>query len=214
MNPSDLEMQVNKLQLQTVMRQWRRPCMYQCIHLASMYLVPMLFQVFDALAAAAAKLLQSCPTLCDPIDGSPPGPAVPGILQARTPEWVAISSSNAWKPKVKEKSLSREKMLALMSSQPSSWATNRYINKKCQGVGSVRVKIRVEGTEPDWAAAPCYTVREALSTEMMWTLRLNHRQKQHWRDLGRDFPGEARADTKTLSSRYWRNRRKKSEVEM
>ena len=46
-------------------------------------------------AAAAAKSLQSCPTLCDPIDGSPPGPAVPGILQARTLEWVAISSSNA-----------------------------------------------------------------------------------------------------------------------
>ena len=46
-------------------------------------------------AAAAAKSLQSCPTLCDPIDGSPPGPAVPGILQARTLEWVAISFSNA-----------------------------------------------------------------------------------------------------------------------
>ena len=48
-------------------------------------------------AAAAAKSLQSCPTLCDPIDGSPPGPAVPGTLQARTLEWVAISSSNAGK---------------------------------------------------------------------------------------------------------------------
>ena len=46
------------------------------------------------LAAAAAKSLQSCPTLCDPIDGSPPGPPVPGILQARTLEWVAISFSN------------------------------------------------------------------------------------------------------------------------
>ena len=46
-------------------------------------------------AAAAAKLLQSCPTLCDPIDGSPPGSPVPGILQARTLEWVAISFSNA-----------------------------------------------------------------------------------------------------------------------
>ena len=45
--------------------------------------------------AAAAKSLQSCPTLCDPIDGSPPGSAVPGILQARTLEWVAISFSNA-----------------------------------------------------------------------------------------------------------------------
>ena len=46
-------------------------------------------------AAAAAKSLQSCPTLCDPIEGSPPGSAVPGILQARTLEWVAISFSNA-----------------------------------------------------------------------------------------------------------------------
>ena len=57
-------------------------------------------------AAAAAKSLQSCQTLCDPIDGSPPGSAVPGILQARTLEWVAISFSNAWKWKVKVKSLS------------------------------------------------------------------------------------------------------------
>ena len=48
-------------------------------------------------AAAAAKSLQSCPTLCDPIDGSPPGSSIPGILQARTLEWVAISFSNAWK---------------------------------------------------------------------------------------------------------------------
>ena len=46
-------------------------------------------------AAAAAKSLQSCPTLCDPIDGSPPGSPVPGILQARTLEWVAMSFSNA-----------------------------------------------------------------------------------------------------------------------
>ena len=57
-------------------------------------------------AAAAAKSLQSCPTLCNPMDGSPPGSAVPGILQARTLEWVAISFSNAWKWKVKVKSLS------------------------------------------------------------------------------------------------------------
>ena len=58
------------------------------------------------MAAAAAKLLQSCPTLCDPIDGSPSGSAVPGILQTRTLEWVAISFSNTWKWKVKVKSLS------------------------------------------------------------------------------------------------------------
>ena len=55
---------------------------------------------------AAAKSLKSCLTLCDPMDGSPPGSPVPGILQARTLEWVAISFSNAWKWKVKVKSLS------------------------------------------------------------------------------------------------------------
>ena len=55
-------------------------------------------------AAAAAKSLQSCLTLCDPIEGSPPGSPIPGILQARTLEWVAISFSNAWKWKVKVKS--------------------------------------------------------------------------------------------------------------
>ena len=63
-------------------------------------------------AAAAAKSLQSCLTLCDPIDGSPPGSPVPGILQARTLEWVAISSSNAWKWKVKVKSLSHVRLFA------------------------------------------------------------------------------------------------------
>jgi len=60
----------------------------------------------------AAKSLQSCPTQCDPIDGSPPGSPVLGILQARTLEWVAISFSNAWKWKVKVKSLSRAQLLS------------------------------------------------------------------------------------------------------
>ena len=63
-------------------------------------------------AAAAAKSLQSYPTLCNPTDSSPPGSPVPGILQARTLEWVAISFSNAWKWKVKVKSLTRVRLLA------------------------------------------------------------------------------------------------------
>ena len=63
-------------------------------------------------AAAAAKSLQSCPTLCDPIDSSTPGSPVPGILQARPLEWVAISFSNAWKWKGKVKSLSQVWLLA------------------------------------------------------------------------------------------------------
>ena len=65
-----------------------------------------------AAAAAAAKSLQSSPTLCDPTDGSPPGSPIPGILQARTLEWVAMSFSNAWKWKVKVKSLSCVQLLA------------------------------------------------------------------------------------------------------
>ena len=66
------------------------------------------FFVFAAAAAAAS--LHSCPTLCDPIDGSLPGFPVPGILQARTLQWVAISFSNAWKWKVKVQSLSRVRL--------------------------------------------------------------------------------------------------------
>ena len=65
-----------------------------------------------SLMVAAAKSLQSCPALWDPIDGSPLGSSVPGILQARILEWVAISFSNAWKWKVKVKSLSRARVLA------------------------------------------------------------------------------------------------------
>ena len=78
------------------------------------YFISLLTPIFlkASAAAAASKLLQSCPTLCDAIDGSPPGSPVPGILQARTLEWVTISFSNAWKWKVKGKSLSRVRLLA------------------------------------------------------------------------------------------------------
>ena len=68
--------------------------------------------MYAAAAAAAAKSLQSCPTLCDPMDCSLPGSPVPGIFQARILEWVAISFSNAWKRKVKVKSLSHVRLLA------------------------------------------------------------------------------------------------------
>ena len=70
------------------------------------------FRYADAAAAAAAKLLRSCPTLSDSIDGSPWGSPVPGILQARTLDWVAIYFSNTWKWKVKVKTLSCIPLLA------------------------------------------------------------------------------------------------------
>ena len=81
-----------------------------------MFVIPFLQhlsqQQVKELFEPAAKLLQLCPTLCDPIDSSPPGSPVPGILQARTLEWVAISFSNAWKWKVKVNLLSRVRLLA------------------------------------------------------------------------------------------------------
>ena len=83
--------------------------------LVALYLaVPLYLGIFTnvSAAAAAAKSLQSCLTLCDPIDISPPGSPTPGILQARTQEWVAISFSSAWKWKVKVKSLSRVRLFA------------------------------------------------------------------------------------------------------
>ena len=76
------------------------------------YMFPDSWPKFEAAAAAAAKSLQSCPTLCSPIDGSPPDSPVPGIFQARTLGWVAISLSNVWKWKVKGKSLSHVQFLA------------------------------------------------------------------------------------------------------
>ena len=79
-----------------------------CGKLSSMNLVPGAKKVWTA----TAKSLQSCLTLCNPMDGSPPGSSVPGILQARTLEWVAISFSNAWKWKVKVKSLNRVQLSA------------------------------------------------------------------------------------------------------
>ena len=84
---------------------------------------------------AAAKSIQSCPTLCDPIDGSPPGSPIPGILQARTLEWVAISFSNAWKWKVKVKSVSRVWLLVTHGLQPTSLLRPWDFPGKSTGVG-------------------------------------------------------------------------------
>ena len=94
------------------------PCIYFVNHCVGEEDIPWIkaftvyFCRYSVLVSAAAKSLQSCPTLCDPIDGSPAVSPVPGILQARTLEWVAISFSNAWKWKVKMKSLSRVQLFA------------------------------------------------------------------------------------------------------
>ena len=89
----------------------------------------------DHTTAAAAKALQSCPTLCNPIDSSPPGSPIPGILQARTLEWVAISFSNAWKwkVKVKVKSLSHIRLLA------TPWTACSLPSSSVHGIFQARV---------------------------------------------------------------------------
>ena len=89
-------------------------------------------------AAAAAKSLQFCPTLCDPIDGSPSGASIPGILQARTLEWDAISFSNAWKWKVKNESEVAQSCLTLsdpMDCSPPGSSAHGIFPGKNTGVG-------------------------------------------------------------------------------
>ena len=96
-----------------------------------------------------AKSLQSCPTLCDPRDGSTPGSPVPGILQARTLEWVAISFSKAWKWKEKVKSLSRVRLLATpwtaSHQAPPSMGFSRQVY--WSGVPLPSLEVRVKSLE-------------------------------------------------------------------
>ena len=81
-----------------------------CVSVYKLFIDVSFFSSSSPSSPLSAKSLQSCPTLCDPIGGSPPGSSIPGILQARTLEWVAISFSNAWKWKVKVKSFSRVRL--------------------------------------------------------------------------------------------------------
>ena len=107
-------------------------------------------------AAAAAKSLQSCPTLCDPIDGSLPGSPVSGILQARTPAWVAISFSNAWKWKVKVKSLSRVRLLATPRTAAHQAPRPWDFPGKNTGVGCQRLGKGKEKHDTCHCSTPCF----------------------------------------------------------
>ena len=111
--------------------------------------------------SAATKSLQSCPALCDPIDGSPPGPTVPRILQARTLEWVAISSSSAWKWKVKVKSLSRVWLLA------TPW-TAAYQAPPSMGSSRQEYWSGVPLLSPWWSLDPYMLLQMALLHSFVW----------------------------------------------
>ena len=111
--------------------------------------------------AAAAKSLQSCPTLCNPVDGNPLGSPVPGILQARTLEWVAISFSNAWKWKVKVNSLSRVQLLA------TPW-TVAYQAPPSMGFSSQEYWSGVPLPSPIVTLIP---TKRKINTDMQWVLK-------------------------------------------
>ena len=113
-----------------------------------------------AAVAAAAKSLQSCPTLCDPRDGNPPGSPITGILQARTLEWVAIFFSNAWKWKVKVKSLSHVPTLRdpMDCSLPGS---------SVRGIFQARVL--------EWGAIAFSVDWAMLTQKVLWTIMCSQR---------------------------------------
>ena len=109
----------------------------------------------------AAKSLQSCPTLCDPTDGSPPGSPVPGIPQARTLEWVALSFSNAWKWKVKVKSLSRVWLYRPHGLQPTRLLCPWDSPGENTGVGC---HVLLQRIFPTKGSNPCLSLTFPVST--------------------------------------------------
>ena len=140
--------------------------------------------LLGAAAAAAAKSLQSCLTLCDPTDGSQPGSPIPGILQARTLEWVAISFSNAWKWKVKVKLLSRVRLfvtpwitayqapLPMGFSRQEYWSAvplpspiTQWVHIKCQGLSVLHILTQLILPRGFW------TSTIAVSISQIWILR-------------------------------------------
>ena len=128
-----------------------------------------LFNLQDA-AAAAAKSLQSCRTLWDPIDGSPPGSPVPGILQARTLQWVAISVSNAWKWKVKMKLLSRVRLVA--TPWTAAYRASMGFPDKSTGVGC---HCLLQSTKWVFTKATVIIISWCTEGRSLW-YNLNHTQ--------------------------------------
>ena len=111
----------------------------------------------------AAKSLQSCLTLCDPIDGSPPGSPIPGILRTRILEWVAISFSNAWKWKVKVKSLSRIQLLATPWTAAHQAPASMGFSRQDYWSG---LPCSPSGYPPDSGLKPMFPMSPALASRL------------------------------------------------
>ena len=143
------------------------------------------YHLCDNYPAAAAKSLQSCPTLCDPIDGSPPGSSVPGILQARTLEWVAISFSSAWKWKVKGKLLSHIQLLATpwttAYQAPPSMGFSRQEYWSGVPLPSLWITIDIHISPPFWNSLPTSSLSHLSRLIQSPCLSsLSHTVNCHW----------------------------------
>ena len=120
--------------------------------------------ILAEILAAAAKLLQSCPTLCNSVDGSPSGSPVSGILQARILEWVAIAFSNAWKWKVKVKSLSHVQLFATPWTAAYQAPPSMGFSRQEYGRG---VPFPPSGDLPNPGIKPMFPVSPALQTNSL-----------------------------------------------
>ena len=130
-----------------------------------------------------AKSLQSCLTLCDPIDSSPPGSPVPGILQARTLEWVAISVSNAWKWKVKVKLLSRVWLFATPCTAAYQAPPSMGFSRQEYWSGVPLPSLKVAQSCPTLCDPMDYTVRGILQARILkWVAILFSRGSSQLRD--------------------------------
>ena len=193
----------------------------------SIYMISPELEVYlwAAAAAAAVKSLQSCPTLCDPIDGSPPGSLVPGILQAGILEWVAISFSNAWKWKVKGKSLSHVRLFSTpwtaAHQAPPSMGFSRQ--EYWSGVPSPSLNIRTISSQMEKAMASHSSTfawripwtEEPGRLQSMGSLRVEHDWAtslslftfMHWRRKQQPtpvfLPGESQGLGSLVSCRLW-----------
>ena len=142
---------------------WRLITLHLCYFLFFFFFYAFGISLTSLQATAIAKSLQLCPTLCDPIDVSSPGSPVPGILQARTLEWVAISFSNAWKWKVKGKLLSRVRLLA------TSWIAD-YQAPPSTGFSRQEYWSGVPLPFPSLQAKPCLKTKLTVTKVNKWDL--------------------------------------------
>ena len=145
-------------------------------------------------AAAVAKSLQSCPTLCDPIDSSPPGSRIPGILQARTLELVAISFSNAWKWKVKVKSLSCVRLLA------TPW-TAAYQAPRSMGFARQEYWSGLPLPSPSLLCTPVQTLHNKV--RCVFLLPLPPQKKEREKEKSNYLRASSVSFPRTQSASFW-----------